>query len=124
MPVSNDKPPEGPVAVFPNDDRRRTCEEKSCKRSADLHVKLGSPPTGKGHYWCMAEHWIQARSVLITRKGQNPLRGRRNRPHLRATTIDTPAPNPMRGVSEPRAIVALGVWIPQRSGNPLSPKTY
>jgi hypothetical protein len=70
MPVSNDKPPEGPVTVFPNDDRRRTCEEKSCKRSADLLVKLGSPPIGKGHYWCTAEHWIQARSVLITRKAK------------------------------------------------------
>jgi hypothetical protein len=68
MPVSSDKPSEGPVTVSPNNDRRRTCEEKSCKQSADLHVTLGSPPSGTGHYWCAAEHWIQARSVLITRK--------------------------------------------------------
>src|ERR671914_1678240 len=67
MSFSNDKPPESTVTVYPNIDRRRVCEEKTCKRSADLHVKLGSPPSGKGHYWCAAEHWIQARSVLITR---------------------------------------------------------
>jgi hypothetical protein len=68
MSVSSDKSSDGPVTVFPNNDRRRTCEDKSCKRPADLNVKLGSPPSGKGHYWCTEEHWIQARSVLITRK--------------------------------------------------------
>jgi|ERR687895_2960825 hypothetical protein len=70
MSFSNDKPPESTVTVYPNIDRRRVCEEKTCKRSADLNVKLGNPPSGKGHYWCAAEHWIQARSVLITRKVQ------------------------------------------------------
>ena len=64
-----DKLAAGPVTVFPNDDRRRTCEEKKCEQPADLRVVLGSPPSDKGdHYWCLAEHWIQARSLFITRK--------------------------------------------------------
>lgn len=69
MPFKGDKPPEGPATVYVNDDRRRKCEETECKRIADLRVVLGSPPTGKkGHYWCVSEHWIQARSVLVQRK--------------------------------------------------------
>jgi hypothetical protein len=65
----SDTSPEGPVTVFPNDDRRLTCEEKKCKRHADLWVVLESQTSKKGgRYWCVAEHWIQARSLLISRK--------------------------------------------------------
>src|SRR5918999_3142464 len=66
MPVA-DEAAQGPVTVYPNDDRRYKCEEKDCKRRADLNVRLGSPPRGKGHFWCVTEHWIQARSLLLGR---------------------------------------------------------
>ena len=36
--------PKGPVTVYPNNDRRFNCDEKDCKRTADLNVKLGSHP--------------------------------------------------------------------------------
>lgn len=68
MLFNSDKPPKGPVTVYPNNDRRRKCERKTCKRKADLHVKLGSSPKGSGHYVCVPEHWLEARSVLINRK--------------------------------------------------------
>jgi hypothetical protein len=66
---SGDKSPEGPVTVFPNDDKRRACEEKECKRRADLRVVLENSPDEKGgHYWCVTEHWIEVRPLIIGRK--------------------------------------------------------
>jgi hypothetical protein len=68
MSFNNDEPPEGPVTVYPNKDRRRRCEKKSCKRVADLNLKVGTPPGGKDHYCCVPGHWLEVRSVLINRQ--------------------------------------------------------
>src|SRR5918992_4297812 len=68
MPGTGGKRSEGPVTVYPNNDRRYSCEEQDCALMADLNVKLGSPPSGRGHYWCVTEHWLQVHSLLIGRK--------------------------------------------------------